>query len=46
MVRRRWRFVIQDPKFVFFGLEIFIAVGADLAIRAGFMSAAVSEKKR
>lgn len=44
MVRRRWRFVIQDPKLILFSLEIFVAVGADLAIGAGFMCAAVLSK--
>ena len=45
MVRRRWRFVIEDSKFVLLGLEIFVTVGADFAIGTGFMCAAVSGKR-
>ena len=46
MVRRRWGFIIQDSKLILLGLKIFVAVGADLAIGAGFMCAAVSKNKR
>lgn len=41
MIRRWWRFVIENSKLVLLGLEIFVAVGADFAIGAGFMCAAV-----
>lgn len=42
MVGWWWRFVIQHSKFVFLGLEVIVAISTDFAIRAGFMSAAVS----
>ena len=42
MVRWWWRFVVDDSKLVLLGLEIFVAVGADFAIRAGFMSSTMS----
>lgn len=45
MVRRWWRFVIEDPKLVLLGLQIFVTVGTDFAVGAGFMCAAMSEKR-
>lgn len=45
MVRRWWRFVIEDSKIVFLRLEIFVTVGADFAIGTRFMCAAVSGKR-
>lgn len=42
MVRRWWRFVVDNSKLVLLGLEIFITVGADFAIRAGFMCSTMS----
>ena len=45
MVRRRWRLVVEASKFRLLGLEIFVAVAADFAIRAGFMCAAVSGER-
>ena len=44
VVRRWWRFVIEDPKFILLGLKIFVAIGTHFAIRAGFVCAAVSGK--
>ena len=45
MVWRWWRLVVEDSKFVLLGLEIFVAVGADLAIGAGFMRTAMSRNR-
>ena len=45
MIRRWWRLVIKDAKFILLGLEIFVAVGAHFAIGASFMRAAVPDTK-
>lgn len=45
MVRRWRRFLIEDSELILLGLEIVVAVGADFAIGAGFMRAAVSSEE-
>lgn len=38
-----WRLVVETSEFGLLGLEIFVAIGADFAVGAGFMCAAVPE---
>ena len=43
MILRRWRFLVDDTKFVFVIFQVLIAVIADFAVRACFMCAAMSK---
>lgn len=41
-VRGRSGFLLQNAELVFFGFEVFVAVGTDFAVGTGFVRAAVS----